>query len=121
MIFRLIPTCAVDPKNDHKDEGNSSGDFCSRETLHDDIIPGTDVSGKRVCNKDLPIIANDNHAEDGAGPSDGSSECIDVAPKFAPHPVALHEPVEDHRQTLSRHHHQVGDGKVHHEHVAWRP
>ena len=69
---------------------------------------------------DIPIIANDNHAEDGAGAGDRPGEGIDVAPELAPHPVALHEPVQDHRHPLGRHHHQVGEGKVYYEHVARR-
>ena len=74
-----------------------------------------------MCKTDIPVIANDNHAEDRAGAADSSKEAIDVAPELAPHPVALHEPIEYHRRALGRHHHKVGDGKVHHEHVARRP
>ena len=73
-----------------------------------------------MCKTDIPVIANDDHAKNGTGAADSSEEAIDVAPELAPHPVALGEPVDNHRQAHRRHHHQVGDGQVHHEYVAWR-
>ena len=75
---------------------------------------------KRVYNTDLPIIADDNHAKDGASAADSAQEAIDITQEFSPHPVALGEPVDNHRQAHRCHHHQVRDGQVHHKHVAWR-
>ena len=54
-----------------------------------------------------PVVADDDHAEDGAGARDGAHEPIDIAPQLAPHPVALQEAVEDDRQALGRHHDEV--------------
>ena len=50
-----------------------------------------------MCKTDIPVIADDDYAEDGAGAADSSKEAIDVAPELAPHPVALGEPVDNHR------------------------
>ena len=82
-------TCAVNPEDDDKNEGDSFCDLCSRKSFYNDIVPERLwIEKNESFDFDpgffLPIIADDHHAEDRAYAGDGACEGVDVTPELAP-------------------------------------